>query len=29
MSDNLSGWIATLKRFDDPGVTDPEDIWGF
>ncbi len=22
-------WIATLKRFDDPNIEDPEEIWGF
>jgi hypothetical protein len=27
--ENLPDWIATLKRFDDPELTDPEDIWGF
>jgi hypothetical protein len=26
--DNMPEWLLTLKRYDDPSITDPEDIWG-
>ena len=28
IKENMSNWLATLERYDDPSITDPEDIWG-
>ena len=22
-------WVGTVERYDDPDITDPEEIWGF
>jgi hypothetical protein len=29
IKENMSDWIATVDRYDDPSITDPKDIWGF
>ncbi|MBL7135374.1 MAG: recombinase [Candidatus Marinimicrobia bacterium] len=29
INDNMSEWINTLKRYDDPAITDMEEVWGF
>ncbi len=29
IKDNISEWINTLKRYDDPAITDMEEVWGF
>ncbi len=26
---NMDEWIATLRRYDDPSITDMEEVWGF
>lgn len=26
--DEMPDWLATLRRFDDPSITDPDEIWG-
>ena len=28
IKDEMPEWIATMRRYDDPSITDPEDIWG-
>ncbi|MDI6809047.1 MAG: recombinase [Candidatus Eisenbacteria bacterium] len=25
---NMSDWLATVRRYDDPSITDSEEIWG-
>lgn len=28
IKEELPEWVATVKRYDDPSITDPDDIWG-
>jgi hypothetical protein len=28
IKDGMSEWLETMKRYDDPDITDPEEIWG-
>ena len=28
IKEELPDWMATVERYDDPEITDPEDIWG-
>ena len=29
IKEGLPEWLATLRRYDDPSIEDPEEIWGF
>lgn len=29
IKENMSDWVATVDRYDDASITDPNDIWGF
>lgn len=26
--EEMPEWLATVRRYDDPSITDPEEIWG-
>jgi hypothetical protein len=28
IKEEMPDWLATMGRYDDPSITDPEDIWG-
>jgi len=28
IKDEMPEWIATMKRYDDPSITDMEEVWG-
>lgn len=28
IKENMSDWIETLRRYDDPSITDMEEVWG-
>ena len=27
IKEDMPGWIATMERYDDPDIEDPEEIW--
>jgi hypothetical protein len=27
--ENMEEWIATVQRYDDPDITDMNEVWGF
>jgi len=29
IKENMSDWISTLRRYDDPSITDMEEVWGY
>ena len=29
IKEEMPDWLATVERYDDPDITDPEEIWGF
>jgi hypothetical protein len=29
MKEDLPEWLETMRRYDDPSIEDPADIWGF
>ena len=28
IKDEMPEWIATMERYDDPAITDMEEVWG-
>jgi hypothetical protein len=28
IKDDMPEWIATMERYDNPDIEDPEEIWG-
>ena len=29
IKEEMPEWVGTVERYDDPDITDPEEIWGF
>jgi FPC/CPF motif-containing protein YcgG len=29
IKEEMPEWVATMNRYDDPSITDMEDVWGF